>query len=517
MDRRDAYHGQVVTEGDVDEWFDDVEGAEEQLAKDAGVRQATLAETPSSSIFGGILVGLTVTGVDGNDYVTVALGSARDDDGEHIKLAGAATVKLSHAGLTVIGEDTDAVGDGAAIAGGVCAAGQRVVLSLFACVARDQQDAKTDAGGATVYYDQLESFRFYLATGSADYDHANVMAGTETPTRAALANNYVLLCDIIAENSAGTMVFRAVMNTTPQWNGTYSPPGNYASLTGRRADWLALQTTDEFTTAEGVEDIVRVGTAREALYDLGRRVRSEAFTAHRTLSAPALFSMRKRFGHPCRPNEFFDEMYYNADAYDSATGEMGPRWAVSAIGGGLGPGPVANRADPYGSYVALYTNNAAGEGTRLYAPFAWALGAAPWAIGMWRVKVSHNAAGQSQQVGFAATLGVNQNQVAFLLASNVTPNDVVAYIYDSAGALTSVNLGAFAAATWYTLRVAVLDNAGAYFQLNNGAWTRLNCTGTLGAVPYTMYGQSYTVDGTVRYLRIDQAYAADAQLSADMA
>jgi hypothetical protein len=517
MDRRNTYHGQIVSDGDVDEWFDDVEGMEENMALDVGLAQALLSATPDAAVFGGIVTGLGVTGVAGQEYVTVALGAARDNAGQRVKMTASATVKISHTGTTPIGDSTLVVGDAGAITG-TCGAGQYIVASLFIAQAQLLGDAVTDALGATVYYDVLESFRFQLEIGSAGYAHATPLLAT--PTRAALANGRVLLADIVLTNSGGTMQVVAVMNTTPDWITTFTPPGNYANITGRRADLLVVQSTDEFASADAAADVVRAGTVREALYSIAKRVRSEAFTGHRKLSAPALFSKRGIYGHPARPHEFFDDMFYNADAYDAVVGTFGPFWTPVGIVGGLGTPPFGNRivaeTTLRGGVICLTTSNVSGEGVRLYTPAGWDLGASPWAIASFRVRVGHNDASQSQQIGFTETLGVNTNQVAFLIASSGTSTAVVGYIYDSAGAVTSVNLGSFTAGTWYTLRIAVLDNAGVYFQLNAGAWTRLAASGTLASTPYRMYAQSYTTDGAVRYLYIDQAYAADAQLVSDL-
>jgi hypothetical protein len=515
MKRRSVYHGQTVQEADVDEWFDDVEDMETGAVADAGMAQAAVTDSPDPSVFGGILNGLEVTGTPGAEFVTVTLGNARDEDGERIPLPSDATVKISKTGQTVIADTALAEGDGAAITG-TCAAGKYIVVSLFISRAILQEQLTADpAGGASFYYDQLESFRFQLEIGSSDFTHATPL--TDTVTRAALSNELVLLADIICENAAGTMQVVAIMNSTPDWIGTYSPPGNYANVTGRRADWLTVQTTDEFTTAEGAEDIIREQTAREALYDLGRRVRSEAFTAHRPEAAPALFSMRKQYGHPARSHEFFDDMMYRSYVYDSVAGEFGPHWACFGIGGALGVSPTGNRVDvPLtipGGIASLTTTNVATQGVRIASNIAWNLGAAPWAIALFRFRVEHSTALQSQQVGFTEALGVNQNQVGLSIGSVIN-----AYAYDSAGGIVSSNLlNPVVAGTFYTARIAVFANNKALFQLNNDPVVTLTLAGTFSSSTYMLYGQSYSADGTPRYLMIDQAYAADAQLEADMA
>ena len=523
MDRRDAYHGQVVTEGDVDEWFDDVENMEEALAQNAHIQQALITATPDPSTYGGIVTGLDISGVAGNAYVTVALGEARDNGGQHIELEAPATISLAKTGQTTIADSTLAEGDGAAIAGGSCAVGEYIVISIFAQFAQDLQDPQTDAGGSTVYYDRLESFRFYLAVGSADYTHANVIASSETPTRAALANGMVLLADVIAENDAGTMKVVAVMNTTGDWKSTYDPPGNYALLAGRRADWLTVTNADEFAEADAALDIVRAGSAREALFSLAKRVNSGAIVSDRFDAVPTLFRMNSRFGHPARPREFYSNMAFNyaSVVHDPLYSAIGDSFVMYALGGGtlsgsLNGAVVSVLNASYG-YTQILTSTVLNEGMVLQGPVQYHLNIAPFAVAMLRFSIDTSLSNVDFTFGLRQSYTSFTNSACMVMATDGS-GTISGRVVNSAGVVgNQTNHGTIVADTWNTIRIVVTASNSAWFQLNNGTWYQSVVSGAMAAgANYARVTIKNLLVGSRRSALIGQFYSADGALSSDM-
>ena len=288
MHRFDSYHGQTVLEQELDDMFDDCENAELNLALDTGHAQVDDGASPGPSVYGGILSGLTVTAVAGNDYVTIAGGKARDNLGQRIYTgATASTVKVSNVGITdvaTVGSSspytpsplTDAVCDGAAISG--ITVGKYTVASLWLVYAEQLSDVRVDLLGANVSYNVAESFKFEIAIGdAAGYVHATVVAGGATPNRSALIDGKVLLADVILYNNGGNIEIATVTPTVcvkdEDWDDL---TGNYANLAGRRSDWIALDQGADFpqNAAQGTE--TRAGSAREAIYDVVKKLQAQA-------------------------------------------------------------------------------------------------------------------------------------------------------------------------------------------------------------------------------------------------
>lgn len=274
MQRVNFFHGQTVTEAELDAVFDDVEDAERNMAIDTGHAQVDDGATPGPAVYGGILSGLVVTGVAGENHVHVSLGVAKDDQGRRIYLSSAASVLLSNVGLTTAGDTTDAQGDGAATTS--IAAGAYSVLTLWLVYVETLTNPRVDLLGSTVYYDIAEDFRFELQLGdAAGYNHANVLGGAATPNRSAILDDKVLLADIIVTNNAGTVQVAAVAppvcTKDEDWDDL---TGNYANLTGRRSDWIACDQGADFPLFDAYSLELRQPTAREAIYDLVKKLQA---------------------------------------------------------------------------------------------------------------------------------------------------------------------------------------------------------------------------------------------------
>jgi hypothetical protein len=279
MDRKNYYHGQIVTEDELDAGFADVEALELNLAIDHGLCQGTAGGSPDVDVYGGIVSGLVVTRVDATT-VQVTAGVARDGSGRRIELTSTATVKVTNQGDTEEGDTTNATGDyPTPIAISV---GKEAWLSLFIVYDENLSEPRQDGGGSTVFFEEDESFHFNLTQGTE---------GTVpcTTNRAALATNKVLLTDILLdanEEIAYTAPNYGICGTSEEFDDY--DPSNYASMEGRRADWIALDNATDFPQFDDVDIEIRAGNARAAIYDLVKKLQAEAAPAGaRTVGARA--------------------------------------------------------------------------------------------------------------------------------------------------------------------------------------------------------------------------------------
>jgi hypothetical protein len=259
-DRKNFFAGQIVTQGDMDGAFDDSENAEFNTHIEAGLAAHGPADSPDCTVYGGIIDGLVVTGVAGENHVHITVGAARDQRGYRAKLpTGGATVLVSHAGNAAEGDATDAVGTGAAIALSCPVIGERIVADLYLVYDENLSDPRTDASGATVYFEVAESFHFYIAIGTP---FANPPVGAITV--AALESNKVLLAQILLTNNGGNMevVANGVCIEDQNWDALGG--AFYPVLTGRRGDWLSLDQ-DAHPTLNTLNMSYRFSNPRDAL------------------------------------------------------------------------------------------------------------------------------------------------------------------------------------------------------------------------------------------------------------
>jgi hypothetical protein len=256
MNRKQYGDGQVVTEGELDSSFADCEDAERGLALDAGMCQVAVGSSPGPDIYGGINEGLVVAKSGTDDFVDVTAGSARDTSNRRCHVPTDATVKITNLGATAEGATVDAVGSGSQIIDS-CPIGQRIIVSLFLVYDEHQSDMRYDEAEDPYYFEEEESFHFYLTEGVA-FTHAP----GSTPGRAALVDNMVLLTDLLLTNSAGAMQCVAVCNTSAEWDAL---TGYYANLAGRRSDQLAIDSTAAAPLVAAAGTSIRGRTGREAL------------------------------------------------------------------------------------------------------------------------------------------------------------------------------------------------------------------------------------------------------------
>lgn len=207
VDRRDTYFRQLVTDGNVDEWFDLVEA-------DANARTAELG-------FMGVVTGLAVTEHSPNDLtVDVTGGTCFDADGQRIAVSSTQNVDLS----------VDSNGSSTA----VVASGKTKIVSVFLKFDRALSGVTQDGNSNNVYYNRDESFSFYVKQGAET---------TGTPTAPALEADGVLLADVTLAYSQ-TAITDADIDT---------------STASRRQDMFVLT---------GTTHTIREGTPEEAMQAL---------------------------------------------------------------------------------------------------------------------------------------------------------------------------------------------------------------------------------------------------------
>lgn len=267
-DIQDWYLGQIVTEGEMDQLYTDLNAAERNLAKEAHLGQGPAVTAHRD---GGILSGLVVT-KDTTTSVEITAGSARDGNGKRISLGVDATVSLTNLGDTGEGETVSATGDGSLTASSITAG--EAWLSLFIAYDTNLSDTRIDALNNTINFRQSESFHFELMIGTD--------AAPPATARANLADTRVLLCDILLDNSGEIRQISgtdAVCVSTYDMNKIGYGPEDTAALAGRRSDWVAidpdgtsyplLQTAyDSSEPHTHAYHNIRAGSPREAMQQL---------------------------------------------------------------------------------------------------------------------------------------------------------------------------------------------------------------------------------------------------------
>ena len=450
MDRSNTYHGQVVTEAELDQMFDYAEDAERDIARESGISQADAADSPGPLAYGGIADGFVVTATPGDTSVSISDGVARDQLGRRIVMgaltrgrgvgavsettrvtqpAGPATVLISHTGVTDEGDVSAAQGNGAAITGS-CPASDYIIASLFIVYDEDLSYARTDASGTTIQYTITETFHFNITIFTAF-----TPPPSSTPGRAALADSNVLLADILLTNNGGTMQVVAVCNTSADWDalGAY-----YEDLVGRRSDVIALDADDfALATAEGLA--IRGGSAREGLYLLAKQlmnatdaandpdgvrlIGSDAITGAVALDLhepfnltsgslrAALLAITNELGAKVSrggdlSQAFYDDfMYPPTGASESITPstDMYPNWSEAYTGT---PGG-AYRAPPNdpGGVLQIISTGAALVSKSLITAGWWSLTATPYAQLRVRLRIPTLHADNAYTIGFSSVAG----------------------------------------------------------------------------------------------------------------
>lgn len=249
MDMKDFYHGQRVSESDLDAAFQYVEDMEHLMAQDWGMAPALATASPDCTVYGGIQSGGVVT-KNSPTKVNVTACVGRDTSGRYV-YCPASTVLLTRQGATTEGESTDATGSGALVA-----IVNEAWMSLWLVYDESLSDPRTDATGSTVYFDIEESFHFHLALGT-DAAVATVPA--------TLVNNRLLLADILLDAAGeirSILGNDAICGTNEEFDDLGAP---YNGMSGRRADWAAFENPTDFPLYAAADMALREGTPREAL------------------------------------------------------------------------------------------------------------------------------------------------------------------------------------------------------------------------------------------------------------
>lgn len=215
MDFFDWYFKQVVTQGQMDWAFAEVETAIDRAAADPGLT--------------GILDGLGVAehAPTADLTVDVAAGVAYDADGQRIGVPDALTVV--DCSVDEYGVPTDPP----------TPTFQRY-LSIFAAFDRELTDPAVDGNGVTVYTHHLEAFRLFVRQGAE--------AAPGGAVRPALLPDALLLADVLI-TSGQTAILTAHLDTTRRqdWLRAWADPG-----LGFVAEWLV-----HGQPAAAIEDVWR--------------------------------------------------------------------------------------------------------------------------------------------------------------------------------------------------------------------------------------------------------------------
>lgn len=252
-DKQNWYLGQIVTEGEMDTIYTDVENAELNMAKEANLGQGPVATALRS---GGILSGLGVTKLT-VDSVQVTLGAARDSDGKRIALPSTASVSLVNLGDTPEGDTTNAQGDGSLTASSITAG--EAWLSLFIAYDTNLSDARVDSLNNTIYFRQTESFHFELLIGTD--------SAAPATSRPNLADDRVLLADILLDNNGEIRVIStvdAICASSFDFANIGYGLDDTAALNGRRSDWVQLDP--DGTNLELWHNAVKTGNPNNKAY-----------------------------------------------------------------------------------------------------------------------------------------------------------------------------------------------------------------------------------------------------------
>lgn len=207
MDRRDFFFKQQVTEGEMDEAFDDVELADQRLVTD-------YSNT-------GVLTNGDVTEHSPTADLTVDINNPStvyDTNGQRIFWAASQRIDTSKNGETPIGGGGNPdVPDGSAIA--LPSGGNEKIITIVAKFARILSDPRTDGLGATIQYDRIESFRYEVLEGAEESIPATTFP--TVPSGAMVLDHYRL-------QSAQTQIFNADLFATLE-------PGN-----SQRSDFVGI-------------------------------------------------------------------------------------------------------------------------------------------------------------------------------------------------------------------------------------------------------------------------------------
>lgn len=176
--RRQYYYRQRVTEGELNAGFDGLESADRAIMVD------------SAAI--GIMSGLVAAqAVSPNLTTDISAGTAYDQQGRRLRVPSlqnlSVAVDYNNVSTTVAG------------------VGNEKWLSVFLRFTRALSDPRVDGNAATIYFQQDESFQFYVTQGSE--------AGSGLATRPSLETDKILICDIL-RTYGDTTVSTADISTT---------------------------------------------------------------------------------------------------------------------------------------------------------------------------------------------------------------------------------------------------------------------------------------------------------------
>jgi hypothetical protein len=216
MNRRDFFHLQAVTEGELDSAFDGAEDAIRDFAADIGAF--------------GIFSGMVAQEHEpvANMTLDVTSGTAYDRAGRRIRIGSEQNISLA------LDED--------GISTTVPGAGDERWISLFVEFDRELDDERTDGSNQQVFFIRNESYRFVVRQGAT--------ADIGLATRPGLDDDLVLLCDVRIENAQASIEAADISTSRRQVATVYT-----ADLVGfNEAEFEVIDSGDDVQAAMAVID-----------------------------------------------------------------------------------------------------------------------------------------------------------------------------------------------------------------------------------------------------------------------
>jgi len=500
VDKHNYFYEQLVVDSDLDDIYADAESMERDgIATPHGLCQAPAAGSPGPTRFGGILSGLVVTRT-GAKSLQVSAGQARDSAGRLITVP-LSTIDITNLGDTTVGDSTNALGGGAAVAIG---GGLEAWLSVYAMYGELGTDARTDGLGVPVNFRVSESFCFHLALGTP--------AAAPAVLRAALADGYVLLADVLLDESEEIVRIDPGGGLQPVICGTdaefdYFPA--YAALTGRRSDWLTCEDSSNHPLLATAGAPIRAATPREAIDLALRRLQStttpagsqllggramggtEAYEFYTAKSLPSgtidaqlyflLQELNKKLSNGGNLQQpFYDDFFYVAELVDPLDW---PSWGLITENNTAAQ-PNQLEQEPYGVVSLLTDSNTddtagliQGGDSQLTVDelgndcfYAWPLGSTQ-VQATFRFRINSALADAVVQLGFGRC-DINVKAIcAVAEIDGAAGGTVRARVLNSAGAggALGASVGSIVSGAWHTVRVTVTSDTQAEISLDGGA------------------------------------------------
>lgn len=237
----------------------------------------------------------------------------------------------------------------------------------------------------------------------------------------------------------------------------------------------------------------------------------------------------KVHGHLVRPHEFFDDFFYTGDTNGLiSTGGSELPWGFRGVSGSLGVSDNNAFMVPVrGGVVKLHGKASAPEGIDMISGYNMLLASFqgwwdlldPLCTAMIRFKTPADISALSFIVGLVVGGDPINGPYALAYYDATIDGNLTARVKGALVGGSTVPLVALAGNTWYTLRLWTKSGTTMQFQLNNAAPVdvAVNIADTIQAGGYDLFVRCMNQNAPAgKDLLVDQAFAADGSLAADM-